>query len=343
MTRTLLVTGGAGFIGANYVHHVLREHPQDRVVVFDKLTYAGNLENLRSVADDPRYTFVHADICDRAAVESAVDEHGVDVIVNFAAESHVDRSIEEPDAFIRTDVNGTYTLLEVARERGLRYHQVSTDEVYGHVAEGASREEDPIVPRSPYAASKASGDLLVHAYHVTYGLHTTITRGTNNVGPFQYPEKVVPLFTTNALEGESLPVYGDGLQERDYQWVGDNCEAIDLVVSKGQPGEVYNVGTGTSITNLEMVEVLLDTLDKPRSLIRHVSDRPGHDRRYCVDVSKIESLGWRSRHNPREAIARTVQWYVDNPQWWEPIKSGAFREYYEQMYGSRAVLESPGT
>jgi dTDP-glucose 4,6-dehydratase len=343
MTRTLLVTGGAGFIGANYVHHVLREHPQDRVVVFDKLTYAGNLENLRSVADDPRYAFVHADICDRAAVESAVDEHGVDVIVNFAAESHVDRSIEEPDAFIRTDVNGTYTLLEVARERGLRYHQVSTDEVYGHVAEGASREEDPIVPRSPYAASKASGDLLVHAYHVTYGLHTTITRGTNNVGPFQYPEKVVPLFTTNALEGESLPVYGDGLQERDYQWVGDHCEAIDLVVSKGQPGEVYNVGTGTSITNLEMVEVLLDTLDKPRSLIRHVSDRPGHDRRYCVDVSKIESLGWRSRHNPREAIARTVQWYVDNPQWWEPIKSGAFREYYEQMYGSRAVLESPGT
>ena len=343
MTRTLLVTGGARFIGANYVHHVLREHPQDRVVVFDKLTYAGNLENLRSVADDPRYAFVHADICDRAAVESAVDEHGVDVIVNFAAESHVDRSIEEPDAFIRTDVNGTYTLLEVARERGLRYHQVSTDEVYGHVAEGASREEDPIVPRSPYAASKASGDLLVHAYHVTYGLHTTITRGTNNVGPFQYPEKVVPLFTTNALEGESLPVYGDGLQERDYQWVGDHCEAIDLVVSKGQPGEVYNVGTGTSITNLEMVEVLLDTLDKPRSLIRHVSDRPGHDRRYCVDVSKIESLGWRSRHNPREAIARTVQWYVDNPQWWEPIKSGAFREYYEQMYGSRAVLESPGT
>ena len=342
MSRTMLVTGGAGFIGANFVHHVLREHPRDRVVVFDKLTYAGNLENLRDIAEDERYAFVHADICDREAVERAVEEHGVDTIVNFAAESHVDRSIEEPDAFIRTDVHGTYTLLEVARERGLRYHQVSTDEVYGHVAEGASLEGDPIVPRSPYAASKASGDLLVHAYHVTYGLHTTITRGTNNVGPYQYPEKVVPLFTTNALEGETLPVYGDGLQERDYQWVGDHCAAIDLVIQRGAAGEVYNVGTGTSITNLEMVEVLLDTLDKPRSLIRHVEDRPGHDRRYCVDVAKLESLGWRSRYTPREAIAKTVQWYVDNPQWWEPIKSGAFREYYEQMYGGRATLESPG-
>ncbi len=342
MPRTMLVTGGAGFIGANFVHLVLRTYPQDRVVVFDKLTYAGNLENLAEVADDPRYTFVHADICDRAAVEQAVTEHGVDTIVNFAAESHVDRSITEPDAFIKTDVNGTHTLLEVAREHGLRYHQVSTDEVYGHVADGASAEGDPLEPRSPYAASKAAGDLLVHAYHVTYGMHTTITRGTNNVGPFQYPEKVVPLFATNALEGGRLPVYGDGLQERDYQWVGDHCEAIDLVIREGVSGEAYNVGTGTSITNMAMVEVLLDTLDKSRDLIQHVEDRPGHDRRYCVDVSKIEKLGWTSRHTPREAIARTVQWYVDNPGWWEPIKSGAFREYYEKNYGSRAVLESPG-
>jgi dTDP-glucose 4,6-dehydratase len=340
--RNLLVTGGAGFIGANYVHHVLAEHPDDRVVVFDKLTYAGNLDNLRDVAQDPRYAFVHADICDRAAVERAVEEHGVDTIVNFAAETHVDRSIDDPGAFILTDVVGTYTLLEVARERGLRYHQVSTDEVYGHVPTGDSLETDPVEPRSPYAASKTGGDLLVNAYHVTYGLYTTISRGSNNIGPYQYPEKVVPLFTTNAMEDQALPVYGDGLQERDYQWVGDHCEAIDLVIRLGLPGEVYNIGTGTSIANLEMVQIILEALGKPADLVRHVEDRPGHDRRYSIDTTKVRALGWRPRHTPQEAIRKTVRWYVDNPWWWQPIKSGEFRAYYDKMYGRRLAEPSQG-
>lgn len=341
MGRTLLVTGGAGFIGANFVHYVLASAPEDRVVVYDKLTYAGNLDNLRDVKTDPRYAFVHADICDAEAVEAAITAHGTDTIVNFAAETHVDRSITEPDAFIQTDVVGTYTLLEAARARGLRYHQVSTDEVYGHVPVGASTEEDPVAPRSPYAASKASGDLLCRAYHVTYGLHTTITRGSNNVGPYQYPEKVVSLFATNAIDGLPLPVYGDGLQQRDYQWVGDHCEAIDLVLRRGGAGEAYNVGTGTSITNLEMLEVLLDTLDKPHSLVQHVQDRPGHDRRYALDVTKLRALGWTPRHSPREAISMAARWYAENEWWWRPIKSGAFRHYYERMYGSRAVLRGP--
>ncbi len=339
MGRTLLVTGGAGFIGANYVHHVLRTHPEDRVVVFDKLTYAGNLENLKDWAEDPRYTFVHADICDAEAVASALDEQGVDTIVNFAAETHVDRSISDPDAFIRTDVLGTHVLLEAARQRGLRYHQVSTDEVYGHVPEGASVETDPLEPRSPYAASKAGGDLLVQAYFVTYGLHTTITRGSNNIGPYQYPEKVLPLFATNAMEGQQLPVYGDGLQERDYQWVGDHCEAIDLVVRDGVAGEAYNVGTGTSITNMEMTQLVLESLGKDERLIRHVADRPGHDRRYCIDTRKIQALGWRSRHTPQEAIRKSVGWYVDNEWWWRPIKSGEFKAYYQKMYGDRGDYE----
>jgi len=337
VARSLLVTGGAGFIGSNYVHHVLAHHP-DRVVVFDKLTYAGNVANLADVAGDERYAFIHADICDRDAVVAALDGHGVDTIVNFAAETHVDRSIVDPDAFVRTDVLGTQVLLEEAVSRGLRYHQVSTDEVYGHVDQGASIEDDNVRPRSPYAASKAAGDLLVYAYHVTYGLHTSLTRGSNNVGPYQHPEKAVGLFSTNAIDDEPLPVYGDGLQQRDYQWVGDHCEAIDLVVRAGPPGSVYNVGTGTSITNLEMVEIVLATLGKDASLVRHVEDRPGHDRRYAVDTTKIRSLGWRSRHTPQEAIAMAVRWYVDNEEWWRPIRNGEFRAYYAAMYGQRAVI-----
>ena len=337
MARTLLVTGGAGFIGANYVHQVLESNPEDRVIVYDKLTYAGNLENLEPVADNPRYTFVHADICDREAVDAAIDEHGVDAIVNFAAESHVDRSIEDPGAFVMTDVIGTYTLLESARARGLRYHQVSTDEVYGHV-EAPSREGDPVEPRSPYSASKTGGDLLVNAYHVTYGMHTTITRGSNNVGPYQYPEKVVSLFATNAIDDLPLPIYGDGLQERDYQWVGDHCEAIDLVLRVGAPGEVYNVATGTSIPNMEMVQIILETLGKPASLIQHVEDRPGHDRRYMINNTKLKGLGWSSRHTPQEAIAKSALWYAENESWWRPIKSGEFKEYYQRMYGQRAVI-----
>ncbi|MCW5849158.1 MAG: dTDP-glucose 4,6-dehydratase [Anaerolineae bacterium] len=338
--KTLLVCGGAGFIGSNFTRTMLQTYPDLRVVVYDKLTYAGRLENLQDVAADfaGRYAFVRGDIGDRALVEATVAEHGVDTIVNFAAETHVDRSILDPDAFIRTSCFGTYTLLEVARERGLRFHQISTDEVYGHIRAGASVETDPLAPRSPYSASKASADLLTLAYFVTYGVPVTITRGANNVGPYQYPEKVVPLFVTNALEDRPLPVYGDGQQMRDYQYVLDHCEAIDVVLRRGQLGEVYNVGTGQEIPNLEMVEIILNRLGKPRSLIHFVEDRQGHDRRYSLNVDKLSALGWTPRHTCQEAIAQTVDWYMANEWWWRPIKEGDFRAYYERQYGSRAVL-----
>ncbi|MCC9077067.1 dTDP-glucose 4,6-dehydratase [Litorilinea aerophila] len=340
--KRILVTGGAGFIGCNFVRMLLDRHPDYCVIVYDKLTYAGRLENLQDVAErhPDRYTFVRGDICDAELVESVVREHDVDTIVNFAAETHVDRSILNPDAFIQTDVYGTFVLLEVARRCGnLRYHQISTDEVYGHIeGEHRSRETDCMAPRSPYAASKAGADHLVQAYHITYGLPTTISRGANNIGPYQYPEKVVPLFITNALNDMPLPVYGDGQQRRDYQYVLDHCTAIDLILEKGVPGETYNVGTGQEMTNLEMVEILLDELGKPRSLIQHVEDRLGHDRRYCLDVSKIISLGWQPTYSHEEAIRTTVRWYVDNRWWWEPIRSGEFREYYQRVYGNRKVL-----
>ncbi len=338
--RNYLITGGAGFIGSNFVRYLLDRYDDIRVVVFDKLTYAGNLDNLLDVQDDPRYRFVRGDICDQEAVAQAIREHEIDTIVNFAAESHVDRSILDPDAFIRTDVYGTYVLLEAARRFGLeRMHQVSTDEVYGHVPPGhSSRETDPVAPRSPYAASKASADLLALAYHVTYGVPVTITRGANNIGPYQHPEKVVPLFATNAIDDLPLPVYGDGRQMRDYQYVLDHCEAIDLVLQRGQIGEIYNVGTGQEMENLTMVEILLDELGKPRSLIQHVEDRPGHDRRYSLNVDKLKALGWRPRHTHEEAIRKTVRWYAENEWWWRKIKSGEFRAYYERQYGRRRVL-----
>ena len=340
--QNLLITGGAGFIGCNYVRLALETHPDYNVVVFDKLTYAGRMENLQDVADrfGDRFAFVQGDICDAAAVEDAVRDHAIDTIVNFAAETHVDRSILDPDAFIRTDVYGTYVLLEAARKFGnLRYHQISTDEVYGHIhGDHRSQEADCMAPRSPYAASKASGDHLVNAYFITYDLPVTISRGANNIGPFQYPEKVVPLFVTNALADMPLPVYGDGRQMRDYQHVRDHCEGIDLVLHDGVLGETYNIGTGKEMTNLEMVEILLDELGKPRSLIQHVEDRQGHDRRYCMNVDKLMALGWEPDYTHEEAIRATVRWYVDNRWWWEPIRSGEFKEYYQQLYGSRKVI-----
>jgi len=339
--HNILVAGGAGFIGSNFVRHMLAAHSDYRLVVYDKLTYAGNLDNLKDVANNPRYTFVRGDICDAPQVEAAVRDHGIDTIVNFAAETHVDRSIMDPDAFIQTDVYGTYVLLEVARQFQLaRYHQVSTDEVYGHVpGDHRSLESDPIAPRSPYAASKASGDLMAIAYHVTYGLPVTVSRGANNIGPYQYPEKVVPLFVTNALEDIALPVYGDGRQRRDYQYVLDHCEALDVVLQQGRLGEVYNIGTGEEMENLTMVHILLDELGKPRSLIQHVTDRPGHDRRYCLNVDKIRSLGWQPRHNHEQAIRATVRWYVENGWWWSKIKSGDhYRDYYQRNYAHRQVL-----
>ncbi len=341
--KNLLVTGGAGFIGSNFVHYLLAQYEAYHVVVYDKLTYAGNLDNLLPVQDNPHYHFVHGDICSRDDVAKAVRAYDIDTIVNFAAETHVDRSIMDPDAFIQTSVYGTYTLLEVARQFGLeRYHQISTDEVYGHVPVGrSSTESDPVEPRSPYAASKASADLLVNAYYVTYGLPVTITRGSNNIGPYQYPEKAVPLFATNAIDNLPLPVYGDGRQMREYQYVRDHCEAIDLVLQRGQMGETYNIGTGVEVENLTMVEILLDTLGRPRSLIRHVTDRPGHDRRYSLNIRKITSLGWEPAHTPEEAIIETARWYRDNEWWWRKIKSGEFQQYYETQYGERLRTAAP--
>ncbi|MBC7223074.1 MAG: dTDP-glucose 4,6-dehydratase [Anaerolineae bacterium] len=334
--KNLLITGGAGFIGSNFAHYILQKYPDYRVVVFDKLTYAGNLDNLRDLEGNPRYTFVWGDICDAEAVDRVMRAHDIDTIVNFAAETHVDRSIMEADAFIKTDVYGTYVLLEAARRYGgVRYHQVSTDEVYGEVLEGRSKEDDPLRPRSPYAASKAGAEHLVAAYHVTYGLPTTVTRGSNNIGPYQYPEKVVPLFITNAIDDMELPLYGDGLQMRDYQYVLDHCEGIDVVLHKGVPGEVYNLGSGVETRNIDMARLILRLLGKPESLIRHVTDRPGHDRRYALDCSKIMALGWRPRHTFEEALEKTVRWYVENEWWWRKIKSGEYLEYYRKWYVER--------
>jgi len=339
--RNLMITGGAGFIGSNFVRYVLEKYADCRVVVYDKLTYAGNLNNLKDVAERfaGRYAFVKGDICDAATVREAIQAHAVDTIVNFAAETHVDRSIMNPDAFIQTDVYGTYVLLEAAREFGLeRYHQISTDEVYGHVPQGASKESDPVAPRSPYAASKASGDLMVNAYAITYDLPTTITRGANNIGPYQYPEKVVPLFVTNAIDNVPLPLYGDGLQVRDYHYVLDHCEGIDLVLHKGEIGGIYNIGTGAEMRNVDMTRLILALLDKPESLIQPVYDRPGHDRRYALDVNKIRALGWEPAHTCEEAIEKTVRWYVENEWWWRPIKSGAhYQVYYKRQYEGREI------
>ncbi len=340
--KNLMVTGGAGFIGSNFVRYMLGKHPEYNVLVYDKLTYAGNLDNLLEVAGDACYSFVRGDICDAAAVTEAMQAHQIDTVVNFAAETHVDRSIMDPDAFIMTDVYGTYTLLEVARRLGVeRYHQISTDEVYGHIeGDHRSQETDNLAPRSPYAASKASGDLMVLAYYVTYGLPVTLTRGANNVGPYQYPEKVIPLFVTNAIDNQALPVYGDGKQRRDYQYVIDHCEGIDVVLQRGKPGEVYNVGTGSEMENLRMVEILLDELGKPASLIQHVEDRPGHDRRYCLNVDKLRALGWQPGYTHEEAIRATVRWYAANEWWWRKIKSGEFKEYYRRLYGDRKVISA---
>jgi dTDP-glucose 4,6-dehydratase len=327
----IVVTGGAGFIGSHYVRLLLRDHPDDEVVNLDKLTYAGNLDNLRDVEDDERYTFVKGDICDPETVADVVGD--ADAIVNFAAETHVDRSISGPQDFIRTDVLGTHTLLEAARRRGVaRYLQVSTDEVYGSIAAGAFTESSPLHPSSPYSASKAGGDLLVLAAATTFDLPVLITRSSNNYGPNQYPEKLIPLFVTNALEDLPLPVYGDGRQVRDWLHVEDNCRAIDLVLRAGVPGEVYNVGGGNERTNFELTAMVLRLLGKSDELIRHVEDRPGHDRRYALDCAKLRALGWEPRIPFDEGLSATVDWYAANGWWWGKIKSGEWREYYAAQY-----------
>ncbi|NLV74902.1 MAG: dTDP-glucose 4,6-dehydratase [Chloroflexi bacterium] len=341
--KNYLVTGGAGFIGSNFVTWLLEHHDDCRVVVYDKLTYAGNLNNLLSHRDDPRYAFVQGDICDAKRVRDTLKTHAIDTIVNFAAETHVDRSLTDAGSFINTDVFGTYVLLEAAKELGLeRYHQVSTDEVYGEVLEGAADEQYPIHTRSPYSASKAGGDLMVLAYHTSFGLPVTITRGSNSIGPYQYPEKVVPLFVTNAIDDKPLPIYGDGLQARDYQYVVDHCEGINTVLQKGQIGEIYNLGTGTETRNIDMANLLLELVGKPKSLLQYITDRPGHDRRYALDVSKIRALGWQSRHSFSQALEKTVRWYCDNEWWWREIKNGTrYQAYYQTHYSGREVAPPP--
>ncbi|MBI4611423.1 MAG: dTDP-glucose 4,6-dehydratase [Candidatus Rokubacteria bacterium] len=330
----VLVTGGAGFIGSNFVRHLLTKYPGYSVINLDKLTYAGNLENLRDVERDPRYRFVHGDICDAGLVRDVA--RGADAIVNFAAESHVDRSILAADDFIRTDVFGTFTLLEAVNALRIpRYLQVSTDEVYGSIERGAFKETAPLDPSSPYSASKAGGDLLALAYWKTHRLPIIITRSSNNFGPYQYPEKIIPLFITNALEGRPLPLYGDGRNVRDWLYVLDNCAAIDLVLHKGGEGEVYNVGAGTEVENIVLTRKILEILDKSESLIQPVPDRPGHDRRYALDLTKLRSLGWVPAHAFEAALRATVEWYRANEAWWRPLKSGAFREYYRRQYGGR--------
>ncbi|MCK5146612.1 dTDP-glucose 4,6-dehydratase [bacterium] len=329
--RTLLVTGGAGFIGSNFIRYMLNKHSNIRIVNLDKLTYAGNLDNLRDIEKDDRYRFVKGDICDASIVDPLVKE--VDIIVNFAAESHVDRSIGSPDDFIQTDVFGTFVLLEAARKYSIdRFVQISTDEVYGSTENGFFNETDTLNPSSPYAASKCGADRLVYSYYVTYKLPVVIPRSSNNFGPYQYPEKLISLFTTNAIEDKSLPIYGDGLNVRDWLYVVDNCEGVEAVMERGGDGEVYNLGAGNEKTNLEITGLILKDLGKPESLMTYVEDRLGHDRRYALDTSKIKTLDWAPRHTFEDAMAETVAWYRDNETWWKKIKSGEYLEYYRQQY-----------
>mgnify|MGYP005846917851 FL=1 len=335
--KTILVTGGAGFIGSAFVRRMVTRYPHYTIVVLDKLTYAGNLDNLIPVQDAPNYHFERGDIAHRETVQRVIEQYGVDAIVNFAAETHVDRSILDPDAFIHTDVVGVYTLLDVARQLGVpRVHHVSTDEVYGSIPEGFFREADPLLPNSPYAASKAGGEMMVRAYHVTYGLHTTVTRGSNTFGPYQYPEKLAPFFITEAIDDRPLPLYGDGMQVRDWLYVDDHCDAIDVVLHRGAPGAVYNVGGEHELHNIEVTRFILNVLGKPESLIRFVADRPGHDRRYALTNDKIRAeLGWTPQHSFEQAMTETVRWYQQNEWWWRKIKTGEYLEYYKRQYAER--------
>jgi len=322
-----LVTGGAGFIGSNFIHYLLSKYPGCEVINFDKLTYAGNLENLRDISADPRYSFIKGDICDEKAVEDAVAHLGSGgMIVNFAAETHVDRSIVAAGSFVQTDVFGTYVLLEAVKKfKVTRYLHISTDEVYGSIEKGSFTEESTLSPNSPYAASKAGGDLIVRSYFKTYNLPVVITRSSNNYGPYQYPEKVMPLFITNALRDQKLPLYGDGKNVRDWLYVEDNCEAIDLVLRKGKDGEIYNIGGESERQNIAVTQSILKQLGKPESLIEYVKDRPGHDRRYSLDCSKVKKLGWKPKADFEESLKRTVAWYQNNRDWWEKLITGPGR------------------
>ncbi|HXE80522.1 MAG TPA: dTDP-glucose 4,6-dehydratase [Vicinamibacterales bacterium] len=334
----VLITGGAGFIGSNFIRYALDAHPDWRITTVDKLTYAGRLETLHDLLDHPRHKFVRADVCDEHAVGPLVKRAGL--VVHFAAETHVDRSLVSAEPFIQTDIVGTYVMLEAARkaEALWRFIHVSTDEVYGSVEEGASREDDELRPRNPYSACKAAADRLAYSYFATFGLPIVIARPSNNYGPYQFPEKVIPLFTTNAIDGLTLPLYGDGQQMRDWLHVRDNCRAIDLLIAKGQNGEAYNIGGGNEVRNIDLTRRILRLLDRPDALIEHVTDRIGHDRRYCLDSSKIRTLGWSPTVPFEDGLRATVEWYRNNEWWWRPIKESdpAYRAYYQSRYGAGA-------
>ena len=334
----ILVTGGAGFIGSNFIRFLTRGGKGYQIVNLDKLTYAGNLENLSDLGPPPNYEFVRGDICDGKLVDRLL-ESGIEGIVNFAAESHVDRSLYEPDVFIQTNVVGVQILLHAAmRHKVKKFVQVSTDEVYGSLGarDPQFREDFPLAPNSPYSASKAGGDLLARSYFKTYEFPVVVTRCSNNYGPYQFPEKLIPLFVTNALENRPLPVYGDGLNIRDWIHVEDHCRALELVLERGKPGEIYNIGGEAERTNLEITKSILRILGKPESLMQYVADRPGHDRRYAIDFSKIEKeIGWKPRYDLEEGLRQTVRWYTEQENWWRRIKSGAYREFYEKHYGGR--------
>ena len=331
----VLVTGGAGFIGSNFVRYALRTHPDWRVTTLDKLTYAGRRENLHDVIDDPRHRFVHGDVADAAVAAPLVQAS--DLVVHFAAETHVDRSILSAGEFITTDVFGTFVLLEAARQapKLRRFVQISTDEVYGSVPTGASRESDELKPRNPYSASKAGADRLAYSYWATYQVPVIVTRASNNYGPYQFPEKVIPLFVTNAIDDMSVPLYGDGLNERDWLHVDDHCRAIDLLIDAAADGETYNIGGGNHVRNVDLTHRILQLAEKPDSLIRHVTDRPGHDRRYALDTAKLRALGWAPQVLFEDGLAATVEWYRRNEWWWRPIKDAdpAFKAYYQTQYG----------
>lgn len=329
--KRYLVTGGAGFIGSNYIRYMLKKHRDVEIINLDKLTYAGNPDNLKDIQEDSRYKFIKGDICDEVLVNKIMTE--IDFVVNFAAESHVDRSIGAPDDFIRTDVFGTFVLLEAARTNKIeKFIQISTDEVYGSIDKGSFTENDPLMPSSPYSASKTGADRLAFSYFVTYDLPVIITRCSNNFGPFHYPEKLIPLFVTNAIENKNLPIYGDGKNVRDWIYVEDHCDGVDFVCQNGRLGEVYNIGGGNERTNLEITDRILKKLEKPQSLMTFVKDRLGHDRRYSVDCSKIADLGWKPKDNFEEALDKTISWFMENNWWWKKLKNGEYMEYYKQQY-----------
>lgn len=331
--KKYFITGGCGFIGSNFIRYILNRDDSSIIINLDKLTYAGNPNNLIEFNNDERYIFYHGDICDSKIVKEIFQQHKPDYLINFAAESHVDRSIGKPDDFIQTDIFGTFTLLEAAREFGLeRFIQISTDEVYGSIEKGSFSETDTLMPRNPYSASKAGADRLAYSYFTTYELPVIITRASNNFGPYQFPEKLIPLFVTNAMEDKKLPVYGDGKNIRDWLYVEDHCEAIQYIIDKGVLGEIYNIGGGNELTNIEITDIILKETNKPETLKKFVKDRLGHDRRYSLDCSKLAHIGWTPKHEFSKAMKFTVEWYKQNDEWWKPLKSGAYLEYYKEHY-----------